>query len=190
MQRGLPLLRAEPEVRQPERDARQGRRIDLLAAVGGGIDIRELTDDDVARIGERLPLARYPNHQTYLVAWDGGEPLGHAHIAWERTSLGVPEIQDVFVREDRRRRGVATALAQAAETLAVERRHARVSLSYGIANDAARRLYEGLGYRDAGLAPEPVRGLIRVRTGILEVDDVLIHLVKDLPVDFGTSRSS
>jgi len=85
---------------------------------------------------------------------------------------------------------VATALAQAAETLAVERRHARVSLSYGIANDAARRLYEGLGYRDAGLAPEPVRGLIRVRTGILEVDDVLIHLVKDLPVDFGTSRSS
>jgi GNAT superfamily N-acetyltransferase len=177
-------------MRQPERDARQGRRVDLFAAVGGGIDIRELTEADVARIGERLPLARYPNHQTYLIAWDGVEPLGHAHIAWEPTSLGVPEIQDVFVREDRRRRGVATALALAAEALAAERRHARVSLSYGIANDAARRLYEGLGYRDAGLKPEPVRGLLHVRTGILEVDDTLIHLVKDLPVDFDASRSS
>jgi GNAT superfamily N-acetyltransferase len=190
VQRRLPLLRAEPEVRQPERAARQGRCIDLLAATGGGIDIRELTDDDVARIGERLPLARYPRHQTYLVAWEGDEPLGHAHVAWERTSLGVPEIQDVFVREDRRRRGVATALALAAEALAAERRHRRVSLSYGIANDAARSLYEGLGYRDAGLAPERVQGVIRIRTGILEVDDTLVHLVKDLPVDFDTSRSS
>jgi GNAT superfamily N-acetyltransferase len=116
--------------------------------------------------------------------------VGHAHVAWQRTRLGVPEIQDVFVREDRRRRGVATALALAVEALASERRHTRISLSYGIANDAARRLYEGLGYRDAGIDPEPVRGVIHVRTGILEVDDTLIHLVKDLPVDFGGSRSS
>jgi GNAT superfamily N-acetyltransferase len=116
--------------------------------------------------------------------------VGHAHVAWQRTRLDVPEIQDVFVREDRRRRGVATALALAAEALASERRHTRISLSYGIANDAARRLYEGLGYRDAGIDPEPVRGVIHVRTGILEVDDTLIHLVKDLPVDFGGSRSS
>jgi GNAT superfamily N-acetyltransferase len=177
-------------VRQPERAARQGRRVDLPAAAGGGIDIRELTDDDVARIGERLPLARYPHHQTYLVAWEDDDPLGHAHVAWQRTSLGVPEIQDVFVREDHRRRGIATALALAAEAVAVERRHARISLSYGIANDAARRLYERLGYRDAGLKPEPVRGRIRVRLGILEVDDVLVHLVKDLPVDLDASRSS
>lgn len=141
-------------------------------------------------IGERLPLARYPHHQTYLVAWDGEEPVGHAHVAWERTRLGVPEIQDVFVREDRRRRGIATALALAAEELAAERRWRRISLSYGIANDAARTLYEGLGYRDAGLAPEPVRGLIRLRLGLLEVDDTLIHLVKDLPVDSGPGRSS
>jgi GNAT superfamily N-acetyltransferase len=137
-----------------------------------------------------LPLARYPNHQTYLVAWDGDDPIGHAHVAWERTRLGVPEIQDVFVREDRRRRRVATALALAAEALAVERHHARISLSYGTTNDAARKLYEGLGYHDAGLEPEPVRGIVRVRTGILEVDEILVHLVKELAVDFGPSRSS
>jgi GNAT superfamily N-acetyltransferase len=177
-------------VREPQRDAGQGRRAGLPPAAGGRIDIRELTDADVERIGDGLPLARYPNHQTYLVAWDGDEPLGHAHVAWQRTTLGVPEIQDVFVREDRRRRGIATALALAVEALAAERRFARISLSYGLANDAARRLYEGLGYRDAGLEPEQVRGLVRVRTGILEVDETLIYLVKDLPVDFGSARSS
>jgi GNAT superfamily N-acetyltransferase len=177
-------------VREPQRDAGQGRRAGLPPAAGGRIDIRELTDADVERIGDGLPLARYPKHQTYLVAWDGDEPLGHAHVAWQRTTLGVPEIQDVFVREDRRRRGIATALALAVEALAAERRFARISLSYGLANDAARRLYEGLGYRDAGLEPEQVRGLVRVRTGILEVDETLIYLVKDLPVDFGSARSS
>jgi GNAT superfamily N-acetyltransferase len=177
-------------VRQSQRDAGQGRRADLPPAPGGGIDIRALTEEDVAQIGERLPLARYPHHQTYLVAWHGDEPVGHAHIAWERTRLGVPEIQDVFVHEDSRRRGVATALALAAEKIAAERRWPRISLSYGIANDAARTLYEGLGYRGAGIAPEPVRGVIRIRTGLLEVDDTLIYLVKDLTVDSGQSRSS
>jgi GNAT superfamily N-acetyltransferase len=177
-------------VRQPERDARQGRRADLPAPAGGVIDIRELTDADVEQIGVSLPLARYPNHQTYLVAWDDDEAVGHAHIAWERTTLATPEIQGVFVREDRRRRGIATALAHAAESLAGDRGYHRISLSYGIANDAARRLYEGLGYRNAGLEPQRVRGLVRVRTGMLEVDDTLIHLVKDLPVDSGHARSS
>jgi ribosomal protein S18 acetylase RimI-like enzyme len=107
-------------------------------------------------------------------------PLGHAHISWTRTKLGVPEIQDVFVRENVRRRGVATALAHAAERSAAARGHSRISLSYGIANDAARRLYEGLGYRSAGLEPERVRGVVRLRSGPVEVDDTLIHLVKEL----------
>jgi GNAT superfamily N-acetyltransferase len=134
----------------------------------------------VALIGERLPLHRLPAHQTYLVAWIDGQPVGHTHIAWTRTKLGVPELQDVFVREDMRRRGIAAALADAAERAAVERGHARVSLSYGIANGPARALYEGLGYRDAGLQPERVGGIVRMRGRPVEVDDTLIYLVKDL----------
>jgi GNAT superfamily N-acetyltransferase len=167
-------------MRQPERDAGQGGRLDVPEAVGGGIDIRELTDADVARIGDRLPLARLGGHQTYLVAWEGEEPVGHAHVAWTRTTLGVPEMQDVFVRQDRRRRGVATALANAAEEAAAARGHFRLSLSHGIANDAARRLYERLGYRSAGIDPQRVRGTIMLRSGPIEVDDTLIYLVKDL----------
>ena len=139
-----------------------------------------MTDGDVERIGERLPLARLDNCETYLVAWEADEPIGQAHVAWARTKLGVPEIQDVFVPETRRRQGVATALALAAERVAAERGHARVSLSYGRDNDAARLLYESLGYRDAGIEPQRIQGVITLRGRAVEVDDTLIYLVKDV----------
>ena len=120
--------------------------------------------------------------QTYVVAWDGDEPVGHAHVAWTGTKLGVPEIQDVFVPADLRRRGIATAVSRGAERAAVRRGHRRISLGVGIANDGARRLYERLGFRDAGLAPERVQGTIMIRGKPLDVDDTMLYLVKDLPV--------
>jgi GNAT superfamily N-acetyltransferase len=186
----LPLLRAESQVRQPQRDARQGRRPHVLAAAGRVIDVRTLTDVDVERIGDRLPLHRLGGHQTYLVAWDGDEPVGHAHIAWTGGKLGAPEVGDVFVVPAHRRRGIATELMAAAEREAAARGHARISLGHSIGSDAARRLYEGLGYRNAGLEPERVKGTIVMRGRAVEVDDTLIHLVKDLAVDSGGLRSS
>ena len=96
----------------------------------------------------------------------------------------------MFVRPDRRRAGVATGLTSAAERAAVERGHERISLSYGIANDAARRLYEGLGYRHAGVEPRRVKGTVVLRGEPVEVDDTLIYLVKQLAVDSEPSRSS
>jgi GNAT superfamily N-acetyltransferase len=177
-------------VRQPQRDARQGRRLDVPPPAGGLIDIRELTADDVARVGDLLPLARLGGRGTYLVAWEGAEPVAHAHIAWAGTRLGVPEIQDVFVREDRRRCGLGAAVTLAAERLATDRGNRRISLGASIDNDGARRLYERLGYRDSGVEPEHVHGTIMVRSGPLEVDDTIVYLVKDLPVDSGPARSS
>jgi GNAT superfamily N-acetyltransferase len=177
-------------VRQPQRAARQGRRPDLPAPAGGVIDIRELTDADVARVADALPLARLGGTGTYLVAWDDGVPVAHAYISWAATQLGVPEIQDVFVRADRRRQGLGTAVTRAAEHAAAARGHRSVSIGTSIDNDGARRLYEGLGYRDAGVEPVRVHGTITIRTGPLEVDDTIVYLVKELPVDFGSARSS
>ena len=137
-----------------------------------------------------LPLARLGGRGTYLVAWDDGAPVAHAHVAWTDTQLGVPEIQDVFVRDDRRRQGLGTAVTLAAERAAEARGHRRVSVGTSIDNDAARRLYEKLGYRGAGAAPVRVQGTIMIRTGPLEVDDTIVYLVKELPVDFGSARSS
>jgi GNAT superfamily N-acetyltransferase len=167
-------------VRQPERDARQGGRPDLPAQDGGGIDVRELTPGELELVDSHLPLSRLGGEQTYLIAWDGDRPVGHAHVAWVNTTLGVPEVQDVFVPEGHRRQGIGSELTRAAERLAAARGYERISLSFGIANDGARRLYERLDYRRADLEPQRVQGTILIRGKPVEVDDTLIYLVKEI----------
>jgi GNAT superfamily N-acetyltransferase len=177
-------------VRQPERDARQGWSTDPAAEDGGRIDVRELTAEELPVVDARLPLHRLDGAQTYLVAWEGGEPIGHAHIAWTRTTLGVPEIQDVFVPEELRGQGIGTELSLAAEGLAGERGYKRISISASVTNHGALRLYRRLGYDDAGLEPQRVAGTIVIRGKQVEVDDTLIYLAKEVAVDSGQSRSS
>lgn len=139
--------------------------------------IRELTSDDVPRVGAVLGLARLGQGDGfYLVAWEDDEPLGHAHLAL----TDPPELQDVSVRPEHRRRGVATALAGAAERAVVARGFDRLRLSVSVDNDAAHALYRQLGYGDAGIPPRRVQGTIRIRTGPIEVDDTLLTLEKSL----------
>jgi GNAT superfamily N-acetyltransferase len=114
------------------------------------------------------------------VAWAGSDPVGHAHVAWEGTTLGVPEIGDVFVPAELRGRGIGTELSEAAERMARTWGHRQISISASIANEGALRLYRRLGYRDAGLPPKRVQGTIVVRGGPMEVDDTLLYLIKDL----------
>ena len=111
-------------------------------------------------------------------------------MAWERTTLGVPEIQDVFVLRELRGRGIGTRLSQAAEELARARGHESISISSSVANEGALRLYRRLGYRDADLPPQRIQGTIQIRGKPVEVDDTLLYLVKELGVDSGASRSS
>ena len=177
-------------MRQPQRDARQGRGSDPPAQNGGGIDVRELTEAELDVVDSRLPLHRLDSAKTYLVAWNGNEPVGHAHISWESTKLGTPEIQDVFVPEELRGRGIGTKLSQAAEALAQERGYSSISISASVTNEGALRLYRRLGYRDAGLEPQRVAGTILIRGEPVEVDDTLIYLVKEVAVDSSGSRSS
>jgi ribosomal protein S18 acetylase RimI-like enzyme len=149
-----------------------------------------LTEAELALVDAHLPLHRLDNAQTYLVAWDGVEPVGHAHISWEGTKLGTPEIQDVFVPEGLRDRGIGTELSRAAERLAGERGYDLISISASISNAGALRLYRRLGYRDAGQEPQHVAETILIRGRPVDVDDTLIYLVKEVAVDSGPARSS
>jgi GNAT superfamily N-acetyltransferase len=145
------------------------------------IAIRELTDVDLPRVDGVLPLSRLDTAQTYLVAWDDDAPVGHAHIAWHGTHLGLPEIQDVFVLPEKRRCGIATQLTHAAEEEARARGWNSISLSVSQEGNAgARLLYAKLGYIDAGAEPVRVYGQIMLRGRPLAVDDTLVYLVKDL----------
>jgi ribosomal protein S18 acetylase RimI-like enzyme len=140
-------------------------------------EIRELAADEVDRVGGVLGLARLGQGDGfYLVAWEDGEPLGHAHLAL----TDPPELQDVEVRPAYRRRGVATALTRSAEEAALARGFGRLALHVSLDNAAAQALYRGLGFADAGVPPRRVQGTIQLRTGPLEVDDTLLTWEKSL----------
>ena len=147
--------------------------------------ITELRSADVQLVDEYLPLHRLreplDEQATYLIAWEGEEPVGHAHIAWNDTELSLPEIQDVFVRPEHRRRGIATALTRAAEEQARSRQQERITLSVSQdGNEPARHLYERLGYVAADHAPVRVVGEIMLRGRPFAVDDTLVYLIKTL----------
>ena len=149
------------------------------------VTVTQLQPSEVAYVDRYLPLNRLDQQRaegsTYLVAWDDDQPIAHAHIAWVGTHLGVPEIQDVFVVPERRRRGIAAQLTEAAEQEARSRGWDAISLSVSQdGNVAARQLYAKLGYADAGVDPVRTSGSIMLRGGPFEVDDTLVYLVKPL----------
>jgi GNAT superfamily N-acetyltransferase len=141
------------------------------------IAVRTIGHDELAFVDERLPLSRLdqPGGE-YLVAWSAGDPVGHVHIDW---ASEPPELQDVFVLEAERRRGVASALTAAAEQRVRERGFAAVELEVS-ATGVARTLYEKLGYRRTDDPPRRVQGTILIRGEPLEVDDTLLRHAKAL----------
>lgn len=139
--------------------------------------IRPLGAEEVEAVGAVLGLARLNQGDGfYLVAWEDGRPVGHLHLAL----TDPPELQDVFVHAEHRRAGVARELTAAAEREAVARGHRRLRLSVGIGNLEAQQLYRSCGFTDSGLAPQQVKGRIRIRTGMIDVDDTLLVWDKEL----------
>ena len=149
------------------------------------IAVTELKQGDVEAVDRHLPLNRLDQQveeqSTYLIAWEDDQPVGHAHIAWNGTRLGLPEVQDVFVLPEKRRHGIATRLTRAAEEHARERGWSSISLSVSEqGNAAASLLYAKLGYVDAGVDPVRVSGQIMLRGRPFDVDDTLVYLTKEL----------
>ena len=147
--------------------------------------VSPLQQSQIDLVDRHLPLHRLDRfvagESTYLVAWEGEVPIGHAHVAWQGTHLGVPEIQDVFVVSERRRQGIAAQLTDAAEQEARARGWESISLSVSQdGNVAATSLYAKLGYADAGVDPVRVSGTITIRGRPFEVDDTLVYLIKSL----------
>ena len=124
-----------------------------------------------------LALARlHQGDGFYLVAWSDGVPLGHVHLALTEP----PQLQDLAVLPDQRRRGVGTALVAAAEDEARARGFHDLRLDVSVDDDVARALYRKCGYVDTGLPIRSVQGRIILRTGPLDVDDRLLVLTKPL----------
>ncbi len=155
-----------------------------ISVVHQGVQIRQLEEEHVERVASVLDLSRLGQPDgVYLVAWDGDQPAGHVHLALTDPA----EVQDLLVRAEHRRRGIARALVAGAEQEALARGFDRLRVMVSIDNRAAQALYRGFGFRDTGTPPRRVRGTITIRTGPIEVDDTLLTWEKRLAV---TPRST
>lgn len=146
------------------------------------VSVRPLEEGEIEEVDRDLPLNRLDQYRdggsTYVVAWQGSSPVGHALVAWGGSHQGAPELQDVYVDPRHRRRGVARTLTRAAEELAAERGFHRLLVGVSADNHPARDLYESAGYLDRGLKPKRVQGTITLRGLPFEVDDTIIYLEK------------
>jgi ribosomal protein S18 acetylase RimI-like enzyme len=126
----------------------------------------------------------------FLVAWEGDSPLGwvmvhwlaepHAPIGWQGK---VANLEDLLVLQERRNQGVGTAILLEAANLVRARGQSHVSLGVGLDNPNARRLYERLGYREAGLPPVTDGGEFVDRNGKKQKwQETWVFMVKDLGV--------
>ena len=142
------------------------------------IEIRPMDPGEIETVDRYLPLDRLdqPGGE-WLVAWEDGVPVGHSHIDWR---AHPPEVQNLYVAESHRRRGIGSMLSAAAEQLVRERGFDRIALDVDVENAAARALYEKLGYRERGTPPRRVAGTITLRGRPFSYDAVLIDLVKRL----------
>ena len=139
----------------------------------GEYAIRALRDDDpvvisaaFTAIGWDKPVTQYEKYladqraglRNVLVATVDDEFAGYVTVWWESTYEpfnGIPEISDFNVLPKFRRRGIGTALMDAAETLVAERSDT-VGIGVGLYADygTAQRMYVRRGYLPDG------RGLV------------------------------
>ena len=113
------------------------------AAVGAAFAVMNKT---VAQY-ERYFAEQEADRRPVLVAWLGSEVVGYVTVVWKPHYSPFPEIQDLNVVPEFRRRGVATALVDAAEAL-IATRSDIVGIGVGMSADygPAQRMYVLRGY--------------------------------------------
>lgn len=84
----------------------------------------------------------------YAAAWLNHQPVGT--VVLDLVSNHSPELKHLFVQESAQGGGVGTVLCTWTENRAIQAGFDKPYLSVGIENQAARRLYERLGFTSVG----------------------------------------
>ncbi len=165
------------------------------------LTIRKLTETDVdvisnafTAIGWNKPTEPYREYireqeagrRVVLVAEWEGDFSGYVTIAWQSDYVAfkaedIPEIQDLNVLPEFRRRGIAARLLDEAEGLASERCD-RVGISVGLhpGYNAAQRMYVLRGYVPDARGVTWQGEYIREGQEVVADDALVLHLVKEL----------
>ena len=103
------------------------------------------------RAAREFLLARFNNDEsTVFIAHEDERASGFTQLYPSFSSISLARIfilNDLFVHEQARRKGVASALMSDAVKFATALGAARLSLSTAITNDAARALYYSAGWK-------------------------------------------
>jgi len=143
-------------------------------------------------IGWNKPLAQYERYRAeqragtrdILVATVDGEYAGYVTVRWESPYEpfgGIPEIQDFNVLPKLRRRGIGSALMDAAENLIGEK-HKAVGIRVGLTADygAAHRIYVKRGYLPDGRGLTQHGEPLKYGDKIIVTDDLNLSFTKEL----------
>ncbi|HEX5930009.1 MAG TPA: GNAT family N-acetyltransferase [Solirubrobacterales bacterium] len=130
----------------PIAPAEYERLLPLIAAYQRFYEVEEI-DEERNRSFFRRFLA--PSEDGMLLgARSGGEPIGYACLYWHFSSTQALEtvlMNDLFVSEGARGRGVGRALIEASAAVARERGAAQLEWSTAPGNLTAQRLYDSTG---------------------------------------------
>lgn len=89
------------------------------------------------------------NESVIFIAYDDGEPVGFTQLFPSFSSVSMQKswvLNDLYVNETARRKGVATALINKAIGMAEETKAKGILLETGKENVKAQKLYETIGF--------------------------------------------
>ncbi|WP_245603446.1 GNAT family N-acetyltransferase [Salinispora cortesiana] len=114
--------------------------------------LRAFRDEQVARYGFADPVDLDPHtysppNGTFVIAYQGGRPVGCAGCRWYDRSIGVVEVRKTYLIAEARGRGLGRALLHRLESHAVGWGARRVILETGVRNTAALALFAASGYQ-------------------------------------------
>ena len=150
--------------------------------------------DAFANTGWRKPVTQYRNYlnqqaagsRVCLVAECDDRFAGYITVNWAPAypafaEINVPEIQDLNVLPEFRRRGIATRLLDEAEQIA-GRRCSSVGIGVGLhpGYNAAQRLYVKRGYVPDGRGVTYRNRYVQEGESVPPDDDFVLYLVKQL----------
>jgi ribosomal protein S18 acetylase RimI-like enzyme len=149
------------------------------------VDVRPLRSYEVDIVAAQLNAARNAaTHRSrlklqedgvlvYLIAWIGDTPVGHGMLLWEgptgtpkqHIDRACPYVEDLWVRNDLRSKGVGARMLAEMTMLAIAHGYDAVSLSVGVENRRAIRLYKRLGFATAPIPRFTLSGMVAMANG-------------------------
>jgi GNAT superfamily N-acetyltransferase len=136
---------------------------------------------------ERYLALQEQGQRPILTAWWNGVFAGYGCLVWQPEyppyrEADIPEIQDLNVLPDFRRRGIASRIMDEAERIAAECGYTAIGIGFGMTADygAAQQLYVRRGYVPDGRGLHYENRPLQNGDTVTVNDDLVLYLTKTL----------